>query len=137
MPPRLKSYQQIEVRKRCERALLQYLTDLHDAGNIRVVSLVGDEFGSGGCKRALEMGQRAEEEMSHCVKGAGVPGGRPPMTRSISVRTSPLGASSFCEKRKMRAEIIVPVEMRAWGRRIHDAEPDHGEEDNTPGKKTT
>src|SRR6185437_13035742 len=134
MPPRLKSYQQIEVRKRCERALLQYLTDLHDAGNISVVSLVGDEFGSGGCKRALEIGQRAEEEMSDCVVR------RRRSRRKAADATvdfsadEPPGSEQFLRQGKMRAEIIVPVEARAWGGGIHHAEPDHGEEDNTPGR---
>ena len=48
----------------------------------------------------------------------------------------PPGSEQFLRKRKMRAEIIVPVEARAWGGGIHHAEPDHGEEDNIPGKKT-
>lgn len=43
-------------RRRCSAFLLHYLTDLHDAGNISVVSLVGDEIGGGGGKRALQIG---------------------------------------------------------------------------------
>ena len=45
------------------------------------------------------------------------------------------GSQQFARKLKMRAEIIVPVETRAWGSGIHDAEPDHGEEDNIPVKR--
>lgn len=116
------------------RFLLHYLTDLHDAGNISVVSLVGDEIGSGGGKRALEISQRAEEEMSDCVVRRWR-SGRKAADATVDLSTDETsGSQQFARKLKMRAKIIVPVETRAWGSGIHDTEPDHGEEDITPEK---
>lgn len=91
------------------RFLLHYLTDLHDTGNISVVSLVSDEIGSSGGKRALQIGQRAEEEMSDCVVRRWR-SGRKAADATVDLSTDETsGSQQFARKLKMRAEIIVQL----------------------------
>jgi hypothetical protein len=48
-------------------ALLHDPTDLHHAGNVSVMALVGDEFCCGGSESALEIGQGMEAKMADGV----------------------------------------------------------------------
>ena len=116
---------------------LDDFAELHDAGDGGVVALVGDEVGGGVGEGVLHVGDGLEEEVADGVvrrRGSG----REAAEAFVDLDADEAaGVEEAVGEFEVRAEVVVPVELRARRGGVHDTQSDHAVEDSTGFSRRT